>query len=241
MLRSWDAETIATLVQEYEDALPRGAWPNWVLGNHDNPRVATRLGLAQARVAAMLLFTLRGTPLIYYGDEIGMEDGTIPPEQVQDICAMAMPGNDMGRDPARTPMQWDASAHGGFSTGEPWLPVSPNCSDVNVETEKEDPLSMLTLYRRLIALRRGDPALTRGDWKSLCVQGGAFVYLRVAGARRLMIALSMTDEPHVILLERRLRGGRILLSTHLDRGEETVENELDLRADEGVIVELNAP
>ena len=80
MLRPWDAGTVASLVQEYEDALPRGAWPNWVLGNHDNPRLATRLGLAQARVAAMLLLTLRGTPLLYYGDEIGMEDGAIPPE-----------------------------------------------------------------------------------------------------------------------------------------------------------------
>jgi alpha-glucosidase len=241
MLRPWDADTVAALVQEYEDALPRGAWPNWVLGNHDRPRVATRLGLAQARVAAMLLLTLRGTPLMYYGDEIGMEDGMIPPEQVRDFRAMTTPGNGVGRDAARTPMQWDASAHAGFSTGEPWLPVSPNSSDVNVETEKEDPLSMLTLYRRLIGLRRGNPALTRGDWKPLCVQGGAFVYLRLAGAHRLMIALSMTDEPHAILLERRLRGGRILLSTHLDRREEPVENELDLRADEGVIVELNAP
>jgi alpha-glucosidase len=241
MLRSWDAETVAALVQQYEDALPRGAWPNWVLGNHDNPRVATRLGLAQARVAAMLLFTLCGTPLIYYGDEIGMEDGTIPPEQVRDICAMTTPGNDMGRDPARTPMQWDTSAHGGFSTGEPWLPVSPNCSDVNVETEKDDPLSMLTLYRRLIGLRRDHPALAGGAWKALCVQGGAFVYLRVAGARRLMIALNMTDEPHAILLQPPLREGRILLSTHLDRAEEGVGDELDLRADEGVIVELQAP
>jgi alpha-glucosidase len=179
--------------------------------------------------------------MLYYGDEIGMEDGTIPRERLRDICAMAIPANGWGRDPARTPMQWDGSPHAGFTIGEPWLPVSPNCSDVNVETEKDDPLSMLTLYRRLIELRRGNPALTRGDWKPLCVQGGAFVYLRVAGAHRLMIALSMTDEPHAILLERRLRGGRILLSTHLDRGEEPVENELDLRADEGVIVELNAP
>jgi alpha-glucosidase len=240
MLRPWDAETVAALVQDYEDALPRGAWPNWVLGNHDNSRVATRLGLAQARVAAMLLFTLRGTPLMYYGDEIGMEDGTIAPEQVQDICATTVPGDGTGRDPARTPMQWDDSPHGGFTTGEPWLPVSANCSDVNVKTEKDDPRSMLTLYRRLIGLRREHPALAGGAWKPLCVQGGAFVYLRVAGARRLMIALNMTGEPHVILLQRPLREGRVMLSTHLDRAEEPVGNELDLRADEGVIVELRA-
>ena len=240
MLRSWDAETVAALVQEYENALPRGAWPNWVLGNHDNPRVATRLGLAQARVAAMLLFTLRGTPLLYYGDEIGIEDGTIAPEQVRDLCAMTAPGADGGRDAARTPMQWDASTHAGFSTCEPWLPVSPNCSDVNVETEKDDPCSMLTLHRRLIRLRRDDPALVGGAWKPLCIQGGAYVYLRVAGTRRLMIALNMTEEPCALLLADWLRGGRVLLNTHLDRSDEVVAEDLELRADEGVIVELRA-
>jgi alpha-glucosidase len=241
MLRSWDAETVAALVQEYEDALPPGAWPTWVLGNHDNPRVATRLSLPQARVAAILLFTLRGTPLMYYGDEIGMEDGTIPPERVVDVFATSAPGSGMGRDGARTPMQWDASANGGFSSGEPWLPVSPNCSDVNVETEKDDPLSMLTLYRRLIGLRRDDPALVGGAWKPLCVQGGAFVYLRVAGPRRLMIALNTTDEPCALLLADRLRGGRVLLSTHLDRADEVIAEDLELRDDEGLIVELRAP
>ena len=97
---------------------------------------------------------------------------------------------------------------------------------------------MLTLYRRLIGLRRDDPALVGSAWKPLCVQGGAFGYLRVAGSRRLMIALNMTDQPCALLLADRLRWGRILLNTHLDRDGEAVEDELDLRADEGVIVEL---
>ncbi len=240
MLRSWDAETVAALVQEYEDALPPGAWPNWVLGNHDNPRPATRLGLAQARVAAMLLLTLRGTPLLYYGDEIGMEDGAIPLEQARDVLEQTMPGQGMGRDAARTPMQWDSSEHAGFTTGTPWLPVSANFSEVNVEAERDDPLSMLTLHRRLIQLRRAHPALARGEWKPLCVQGDAFIYLRQAKDRRLLIALNMGSEPCAILLENRLRGGRVMLSTHLDREAERVENELDLRAAEGVIVELRA-
>ncbi len=155
MLRPWTAAAVAGLVQEYEDALPPGAWPNWVLGNHDNSRLASRLGLEQARVAAMLLLTLRGTPFLYYGDEIAMEDGDIPPEKVVDVWELNMPGQGLGRDPARTPMQWDAGQHGGFTTGEPWLPVSPNASDVNVEAEAGDPLSTLTLYRRLLAPAQG--------------------------------------------------------------------------------------
>ena len=238
MLRPWDAETVASLVQEYEDALPRGAWPNWVLGNHDNPRLATRLGLAQARVAAMLLLTLRGTPLLYYGDEIGMEDGAIPPEKALDVWEKGMPGQGMGRDGARTPMQWDGSEHAGFTAGAPWLPVTANFSEINVEAERDDPLSMLTLYRRLIGLRRDHQALQRGAWKPLCVQGDALIYLRKAEDRRLLIALNIGSEPCAILLDDRLSGGRILLSTHLDRDAERVADELDLRADEGVIVEL---
>ena len=104
----WEPRALASLIEEYEAALPDGAWPNWVLGNHDRSRVASRVGAAQARVAAMLLFTLRGTPTLYYGDELGMTDVPIPPERVQD------PWEEAGRDPARTPMPW--SADGGFTS-----------------------------------------------------------------------------------------------------------------------------
>ena len=111
----WHARAIAKLIDEYEAALPPGAWPNWVLGNHDRPRVASRVGEAQARVAAMLLLTLRGTPTLYYGDEIGLPQATIPPERVQDPFEKNVPGLGLGRDGCRTPMQWDASRYAGFS------------------------------------------------------------------------------------------------------------------------------
>jgi alpha-glucosidase len=241
MLRPWTAESVAALVQEYEDVLPPAAWPNWVLGNHDNSRLASRLGLEQARVAAMLLLTLRGTPFLYYGDEIAMEDGDIPADKVVDVWELNMPGQGLGRDPSRTPMQWNGGKHGGFTTGDPWLPVSPSTSDVNVKSEAVDPLSTITLYRRLLALRRAEPALAVGTWRSLGVQGGTFIYLREAAHRRLMIALNMSDEPHALLLQPPLGAGRILISTHLDRDMEDIGDELDLRSDEGVIVELSEP
>ena len=113
---AWNAREIAALIGEYEAALPEGGWPNWVLGNHDKPRLATRVGRAQARVAAMLLLTLRGTPTLYYGDEIGMCDVPIAPDQVVDPRELNWPGIGLGRDPCRSPMQWDASTNGGFST-----------------------------------------------------------------------------------------------------------------------------
>ena len=106
---AWNAGEVARIVAEYEAAMPKGGSPNWVLGNHDQKRIATRVGAARARLAAMLLLTLRGTPTIYYGDELGLEDVPIPPELVQDRWELNEPGLGLGRDPARTPMPWDST------------------------------------------------------------------------------------------------------------------------------------
>ena len=138
-------------------------------------------------------------------------------------------------------MPGDAGANAGFSSANPWLPISANYTEVNVAAQAHDPRSILTLYRQLIQLRRNEPALQEGAWMALGVQGGAFLYMRVHRDRRIMVALNMTGEPRAIILQRRrLRGGRILLSTHLDRGGEPVGDELDLRGDEGVVVALPA-
>ena len=131
----WNAGEVARIVAEYEAAMPKGGSPNWVLGNHDQKRIATRVGPAKARLAAMLLFTLRGTPTIYYGDELGLEDVPIPPELVQDRWELNEPGLGLGRDPARTPMPWDSSHHAGFTTGVPWLPLNPDFATRNVAAQ----------------------------------------------------------------------------------------------------------
>jgi len=131
----WDARAISAAMERYYALLPGNAWPNWVLGNHDKPRIASRIGAAQARVAAMLLLTLRGTPTLYYGDEIGMEDVPISATQVRDPYEKNVPGLGLGRDPERTPMQWDASPHAGFSRADPWLPVGTSYRSVNVAAQ----------------------------------------------------------------------------------------------------------
>src|SRR6185503_19500428 len=194
----WKAREIDRLIAEYETALPSGGWPNWVLGNHDRPRLASRVGRAQARVAAMLLLTLRGTPTIYYGDDIGMRDAPIPPELVQDPFEKNVPGKGLGGDPERTPMQWSAAPNAGFTTGTPWLPVADDYATVNVETQRDDPASMLSLHRRLIALRRAEPALAVGAIGSIRAIGDVLAYVRSFGDRQFLMALNLSSSPALL-------------------------------------------
>ena len=132
----WEAQRIASAISEYEGALPHKAWPNWVLGNHDQPRITSRIGTEQAKVAALLLLTLRGTPTIYYGEEIGMTDVPIPFEEVQDPQGLNMPDKNLSRDPGRTPMQWDSTEYAGFASSKPWLRLASNYTVVNVARQK---------------------------------------------------------------------------------------------------------
>src|SRR5262249_53990547 len=138
----WHARALAKLIAEYERLLPPGGWPNWVLGNHDRPRIASRVGAAQARIAALLLLTLRGTPTIYYGDEIGMEQVAIPDAAARDPVAHNLPGLGLGRDGCRTPMQWDAGRYAGFSTVDPWLPLEDVYQQRNVDALRADDRSI---------------------------------------------------------------------------------------------------
>ena len=168
----WEAEALGAHIAAYESLLPDGAWPNYVLGNHDRPRIATRVGAEQARVAAVLLLTLRGTPTLYYGDELGMRDVPIPPDRVQDPWERRVPG--LGRDPVRTPMPW--TPDGGFTTGAPWLPYGDDTA--SVAQQERDPGSLLALYRRLLALRAAEPALATGTLELTRAADGVLAYTR---------------------------------------------------------------
>ncbi|MDB5737939.1 MAG: alpha-amylase [Sphingomonas bacterium] len=223
----WNARALAVLIADYEAALPPGGWPNWVLGNHDRPRIASRVGAAQARVAAILLLTLRGTPTVYYGDEIGMEDVAIPAAMVQDPRELREPGLGLGRDPVRTPMPWDASAGAGFTTGAPWLPLGPDHATRNVAAEADDPGSILALHHALLALRRAHPALAIGGFTMLEAEGDILAYERRMDGERIIVALNLGDEVHAFAMP----SGRSLLST-LDG----VPGAARLRPNEGVIL-----
>jgi alpha-glucosidase len=238
----WHARHLAGLIDRYEAALPQGGWPNWVLGNHDKPRIASRVGDAQAKVAAMLLLTLRGMPTLYYGDEIGMHDVEIPPERVQDPLEKNVPGKGLGRDPARTPMQWDHGPNAGFcpQDAEPWLPVANDYRRYNVAAERTVQRSMLALYRRLLALRRAELSLAVGSYEPVEATGDFLLaYARETDGCHFLIVLNFGHEPTTFDPGGHGALGRIVLSTHLDRDGEKVDGALELRGDEGVILELD--
>jgi alpha-glucosidase len=232
----WDPQVIAALIEQYEAALGGGPgrWPNWVLGNHDRSRVASRVGPQQARVAAMLLLTLRGTPTIYQGEEIGMEDVPIATQAVRDPWEKNVPGLGLGRDPERTPMQWDASDNAGFTAGEPWLPLSSDRNGLNVATQRDEARSMFSLYRKLIALRRREPALSIGAHVKAEAIGDALTYRRFHAGRWITVALNFSAEARA--LPRRPEAQEVLISTHLDRAGELKSHVVELRANEGVVM-----
>jgi alpha-glucosidase len=231
----WAARSLARLIAEYEAALPPGGWPNWVLGNHDRPRVATKRGQAQARVAAMLLLTLRGTPTLYYGDELGLSDVAIPSAQVRDPRELREPGLALGRDPVRTPMPWDESENAGFTMVEPWLPLNADWPTRNVARMVKEPRSMLTLYRRLLAMRRTHRALSIGDFALLDAEGDVLAYQRRHGAERLLVALNLGGRSQCLQLPDWASDCRPLLSTLADAAS-AGDGALRLRPDEGVIL-----
>ncbi len=230
----WNARAVAKLIDEYEAALPPGAWPNWVLGNHDRQRIASRIGGDQARVAAMLLLTLRGTPTLYYGDEIGLPQVDIRPDQVRDPWEKNLPGIGVGRDGCRTPMQWDSTPHAGFSTNAPWLPLSQNSASENVMAQRQDAASMFNLYRALIALRRARPELALGTYKPVSAIDDVLVFEREHQGQRSLVALNLGATSVSLAAVTR---GHILLSTFMDRQAEVVEGTLALRGSEGLVME----
>jgi alpha-glucosidase len=206
----WKLKDVYALINQYEGSLPRNAWPNWVLGNHDNPRIMTKMGEPDAKIAAVLLLTLRGTPTIYYGDELGMTDVEMSEDKYQDPQGTR---GGRSRDPQRTPMQWNDQSFAGFSDVEPWLPLSPDYREKNVEMEKGNARSMLSYYKQLLDLRKNEPALQVGDYIPLSEANGLMVYKRQFENESVTICINW-DEKEKTLKGLNLSGIIIFASDH---------------------------
>jgi alpha-glucosidase len=215
----WGAEHFSGAVARWEGLLGPELWPNYTLSNHDQPRAYARYdrrgqGDARARVAAAMLLTLRGTPFLYYGEEIGMRGRKIPRARLQDPLGKRYWPFHPGRDPARTPMQWSAEAGAGFSAAEPWLPLCEDHRTVNVDLQKNDPASLLSWYRKLVHLRKRTPALRGGAYDRLAATSpGVFGFIRSLGEARILVLLNFEAEQGSAVLP---DGGAraVLLSSH---------------------------
>src|SRR6201996_1427086 len=236
----WDSRQIAAAIDEYEGALAQDDWPNWVIGNHDQPRITSRVGGQQAKVAAILLLTLRGTPTMYYGDEIGMRDVPIPESEVQDPQGLNMPGKNLSRDPERTPMQWDGSPNAGFSKGEPWLRLDRNFQRSNVERQQQDETSFFCLYKKLIQLRQEEPSLMTGAYRPVYSDHQMIAYLRQAdGQPAFLVVLNLTHRPAYFTPANIKFTGVILIDTLPEQEQVSVMDTIDLFGDEGMVVKLD--
>ncbi|HEX6947448.1 MAG TPA: alpha-amylase family glycosyl hydrolase [Acidimicrobiia bacterium] len=233
MASDWDPASLRARIEAVLWHLPEGAWTNWTLGNHDEIRLATRLPRGHERIAALLLLTLPGTPFLYYGDELGMEETVIPNAYARDPWGHNV--SYLSRDGCRTPMQWDPGPNAGFTSPgvTPWLPLGPDYQKVNVETELEDHDSILNMYRRLLRLRRESDALRSREFIGHPdVTNQFLVYSR--GDEELTVVLNFGD----ISGDVAVADGTVVFSTHhREREGETVGGgKVTVAPHEGVIV-----
>jgi alpha-glucosidase len=221
------------VVELTEMTMPAGAWPVWAASNHDVGRFPTRWCAGdehKIRAALFVLMMLRGTPILYQGDEIGMADAAVPPERLRDPVALRGPDSDAGRDGGRTPMQWTAGSNGGFSIDgvEPWLPLEDPDS-CNVADQEQDPTSLLNLCRELIAARRAHPELSRGSYASLDAPSGVWAWER----GRMTVAVNCSDQP----VDVNIGSGVVLIGTRPEPKGQTVRGPLRLEPWEAILAE----
>jgi alpha-glucosidase len=219
IFRSWNAKKYYKCIAEGYRHVPDNCWPSVVLSNHDLFRSIDRFPWRlhkdkKAKVAAALLLTLKGTPFIYYGEEIGMRNSKVRYRDIQDPLGKRFWPLFSGRDKARTPMQWDSGKHGGFSTGTPWLPVNADSSARNVEKQHQQYGSLLNFYRSLIHLRKAYLSLQQGQWIPLITgRKGLFAYMRIHEDQKILVVLNFRGQRTKINLAEHISGS-VLLSTH---------------------------
>ncbi len=243
-----DAAGFRAVINDCERAL-RGRWTTYVLSNHDRRRAYDRYADGQhndeiAKLLAMMLLTLRGSPFLYYGEEIGMvttEPKTI--EEVRDPAGKRYWPANKGRDGERTPMQWDGSPGAGFTTGRPWLKIPSSAVTRNVAAESAEPSSILNFYRRAISLRRRSPALLDGDYMAIGEDPHVFAYRRRGQNQTMIIALNMSGETQTLRLDKAALSGasrlHVALSNRTASERQMVGEQLSLAPYEGVVLEAD--
>lgn len=245
----WDADNIKDLINQYEAIMPGHGWPNWVLSNHDQPRFATRAGSHQARNGLLFLLTVKGTPTIYYGDELELQNVEVPQDQVQDPWEILSPGMGLGRDPVRTPMPWDSTRNAGFcpDSVRPWLPFADDSNENNVENQKSKPASALWFAKRVIELRNRYEAFTLGEQTVCPSPDKILAYIRTDGKMSFLVVLNISNQEKTFKFDElksntpgqfKNQEMSVILSTNMDTITHfnPEKGELHLRPHEGCIL-----
>jgi len=245
LFSKWSAEAFGRAVDTWESLLPEPCWPTYTLGNHDQRRLLSRYAgagnqQARGRVAAALVLLLRGTPFLYYGEEIGMLDGKVKKDELQDPLGKQYWPLPFGRDPARTPMQWSDAPNAGFSPAKPWLPVQEDFARINVARAEADPGSLLHWYRRLIRIRRDEPALHRGSYRRLAQGSGVLGWVREHEGDRIAVLLNFESRARQAALPSGAMW-RVLAASAHGPGDRIAGGTLQLEGDGVLIAKAGSP
>jgi len=248
----WSSKHFQNAYEEFEFKVPPNCFGALVFGSHDENRLVSRYGVAGSRVAALMLLTLKGAPYIYYGDEIGMVDGDIPVDKIQDPWAIRTGVSALSRDPGRTPMQWspEVSTSAGFSSKEgvvPWLPTHKDASLINVETQNKDSNSLLNFYKQVIRYRKSSKTLTFGKYQPLNsvkenqVPDDVYAFVREHKGKRCVVALNFSTIKKTISLSSKeySKEGTIIISTNSSNTAQSLSffSKIELGPNEGLLIE----
>jgi len=242
IFRWWNARSYYKCIQNWYDHIPDKGWPSIVLSNHDLYRSINRFGIGlhkkeKAKVAAVLLFTLRGTPFIYYGEELGMKNTKIAKSSIKDPVGKRYWPFYSGRDKARTPMQWNDQQNAGFTNDKPWLPINKDFIENNIEKQKDNKDSLFNIYKALIYLRKIHKPLNAGDWKPLIYGSkGVLAYSREFENETIIVVLNFTSARKKINLKTN-EELRILFSTHRNKSDEIQLENLQILPFEATLIE----
>lgn len=229
---NWTGTAVSETVAHWLENMPNGTWPNWVLGNHDNSRIASKAGIYLARALNVLLLTLPGTPTTYYGEEIQMTDVDIPHNKTHDL-------NHLDRDKERTPMQWNVSLNAGFtSNSTPWLPVPNSYILYNVDFEMESNSTMLALYRMLVELRNNNTAFKYTDYESVQNSTAIYAYRRFHSSSndQFLVVVNFSQQPTTAKFDAIFSEPQIVLSSNLNRTGTVDLGSVDLLQGEALVI-----
>ncbi|MES2436740.1 MAG: alpha-amylase family glycosyl hydrolase [Patescibacteria group bacterium] len=236
----WSAHAYKKFIDSFDALLGEDEIPTYVLGNHDQPRLASRVDSKRARTLAMLLLTVKGMPFIYYGEELGLKSVKIPQHKLKDAFSIQTSKKHSSRDPERTPMQWNEEKYAGFSYAEPWLPLSRTYKENNVEKQQKDSTSMFSLYSKLIHFRNNSQALIEGSYKSLStVSKKVYAYIREYKDEKILTILNFSKDSVTESFD--FSKAEIICSTYMDtKKKQKLDGEgLTLRPYEGYIIKIS--